>query len=334
MLSFDLVHPPDFQKYHRQVVIALSRVFYSSALISEVLQFILQEKAELVVEREIRCIGPSRALKIFKESNMLVSVGEIGVQQWDLSSFQELKHFDINPIFLCAVIFSDAKTVVVGNLTLDFWDTETEKMVRSIPCRRNTRMLALTKDEKLLAGANFFNKITIWNVESGELLTTLDSASGFPLIQFFTQDDSRLHVANYGDVYEMNAISGELKELYSDRNREVKVIKELPGSLLVTVNHQARKGSSDLEVWDFKRRKIKWSSVHNAEVSGIFNSRTFVISSGERESVKLWDIETGRLLSEYYGGQDRSFIKFEITPDRQKLIAATNAGLIMIFTLR
>jgi len=332
MLSFDLLHPPDFESYYRQVFNGLSSVFYSSALVSEVLAFVLRDKPNLVVEREVSCYGVSKALKTFTQSNRLISVGEIGVQLWELPSFRELKYFEIAPMYLCAAIFSDEKTVVVGNDTLDFWDIETEKRVRQIDdCHHQTRMLALTEDEKILAGANFGKKINIWNVESGKLLKTLESADSYPTIQF-SLDHTTLHVVTNGNIYEMNTTNGELNRI-DFHFREVTAINELSGSLLLTVLHKVFSRSSDVEVWDFSKKELKWSSSHNAKVSGIFDIGTSVVSGGQRESLKLWDIETGRLLTEYAGGKDRSFARFDITPDRRRLIAATNAGLIIIFNL-
>jgi len=336
MLSFDLVHPPDFESYYLQVFAGLSSIFYSTALVTEVLDFILRDKPNLVVERHVSCYGVSKALKSFTQSNVLISVGEIGVQLWELPSFRELKYFEIAPMYFCAAIFSDEKTVVVGNDTLDFWDIETEKRVRQIACHHQTRMLALTKDEKILAGANFGKKINIWDVESGKLLRTLESADSIPTIQF-SLDTTTLHVVTNGNIYEMNTNNGELKRIDFDFGEvtaiKVTAINELSGSLVLTVLDQDFSRSSNLEVWDFSKKELKWSSSHNAKVSGIFDIGTSVVSGGQRESLKLWDIETGRLLTDYAGGKDRSFARFDITPDRRRLIAATNAGLIIIFNL-
>jgi len=334
MLSFDLIHPPDYERYYRQVVTALSRVFYSSALIAEVLHFVLHKKPELVVERELGCYGPSKALKVFKNSNLLVSVGEIGVQLWELSTLEQLKWFEIEPMFLCAAIFSDEKHVVVGRDTLDFWDIQTEKRVRQWkhPCLNKTRILALTEDEKILAGANFGKKISLWNVESGELLRTLESCTSYPTIKFSLKD-STLHIVHNGDIHEMNTTNGDLIKLISNRESEVTAIKEYPGSLLF-VHHTALSRSSDLVFWDFATNKIKWSNRENTEVSGIFDTGKCLVSGGSRESITLWNSETGRLLTGYIGGKDRSFCRFDISPDRQRLIASTNAGLIMVFNLR
>jgi len=343
MLSFDLVQRPLYQRYYREVVIALSRVFYSNCLIAEVLNFVLHKEPDLVVERELNCYGPSKALKIFKNSNLLASVGEIGLQLWELSTLEQLKWFEISPMFLCAAIFSDEKTVVVGRDSLHFWDIETEEKVREVPCLPRTRMLALNEDETILAGADFGYKINLYNVGSGELLRTLKSPSAYPAIKF-SMNKPTLHCVRDGYVYKVNTESGNHETLYSTVNAEVNAIMEFyPGSLLVAVRHQPvlrlnerpnDRPKNEMEMWDVATDKKRWSCHPKTRVSGVFDASRCIVTGGEREALNLWDLETGDQLAGYYGGNDRAFCRFEITPDRQRLIATTNAGLIMVFNLR
>jgi len=346
MLSFDLAHRPVYKRYYREVVIALSRVFYSNCLIKEVLHFVVDhpdQQPRLVVERELSCTGPSKALKILKEKKLLASVGEIGVQLWDLSTLEQVKWIEISPMYLCAAIFSDEKTVVVGRDCLHFWDIETGKKVRELPCLSQTRMLALNEDESILAGADFFSKINLYNVASGELLRTLESPTAYPAIEF-SLTKSIMHVFRDGDIYKLNTESGDSQILYSVKQLEIDAIKEYPGSLLVSVYHKQvfgyqkpvspHKGPpNELELWDLATKEKRWTSHHKTRLTGIFDIGRCVVSGGEREAINLWDLETGGLLASYYGGNDRAFIRFEITPDRQRLIASTNAGLIMVFNL-
>jgi len=339
MLSFDLVHRPLYQRYYREVVIALSRVFYSNCLIAEVLHFVLHKEPDLVVERELSCYGPSKALKIFKNSNLLASVGEIGLQLWDLSTLEQLKWFEISPMFLCAAIFSDEKTVVVARDSLHFWDIETEEKVRQLPCLPRTRMLALNKDETILAGADFGDNINLYNVASGKLLRTLKSPSAYPSVKF-SLNKSTLWIVRDGDIYKVNTESGNHETLYSTTHAEVNSIMEFyPGSLLIAFRHKEeffrlKKRPNELELWDLATKQKIWSSYPKTSVSGVFETSRCMVTGGEREALNLWDLETGAQLAGYYGGSDRAFCRFEITPDRQRLIASTNAGLIMVFNLR
>jgi len=324
-------------------VIALSRVFYSNCLIAEVLNFVLHKEPDLVVERELNCYGPSKALKIFKNSNLLASVGEIGVQLWELSTLEQKKWFEISPMFLCAAIFSDEKTVVVGRDYLHFWDIETEQSVRKVKCLPRTRMLELNEDETILAAADFGYRINLYNVESGELLRTLKSPSAFPNIKF-SLNKPTLHIVREGYIYKVNIESGNHEEVYSTVNAEVNAIMEFyPGSLLIAVSHNQlltlnqrpkELPKNELQMWDLATWQKRWSCHPKTTVSGIFEASRCMVTGGEREALNLWDSETGAQLAGYYGGNDRAFCRFEITPDRQRLIASTNAGLIMVFNLR
>lgn len=337
MLSFDLVDPPDFQNYCQQVAAALSPYFWSPLLLNEVLQFILHGKPEIVVECELNCFGPSKALKTFKHTDLLVSVGEIGVELWELSYFRRIKYFEIEHMYLCAAIFSDEKTVVVANETLDFYDIATEKKLRQIPCQQKIRILTLTEDEKILAGASFGRNIDFWNVQSGKLIRTLDSSAACADI-LFSLDDTTLHIVHHGDILQMNAATGEVTPLYSDNDGEVTAIQEFPGPLLLTANHKRDRYKrnqrwTEVTLWDLTTYRRTWAKPHGAKVISVCDMGTSVVSGGERETVRLWDLETGDLLTQYDGGRQRAFKRFALTPDRRRLVAATNAGIIVIFNL-
>ena len=195
--------------------------------------------------------------------------------------------------------------------------------------REFVHSIAFSPDGSTLASSVSFEKtIKLWDINSGELKTTLTGHTGYVYSIAFSPDGSTLASCSSDKTIKFWDInSGELKNTLIEHSDSVSSITFSPdGSTLAS-------GSKDktIKLWDINSGEVKNTLTgHLSWVNSIAFSPdgSTLASCSEDKTIKLWDINSGEVKNTLAGC---SFIAF--SPDGSTLASSSSDKTIKFWDI-
>ncbi|MBI3862822.1 MAG: Gfo/Idh/MocA family oxidoreductase [Planctomycetia bacterium] len=200
----------------------------------------------------------------FAPDGKTLAVGSYGtVKLLDIAEKHEIAALPQRAGFVKSLAFSvDGKLLAAGGYqSLELWDVNEKKVVRKLGGHRGyVTSVAFSSDEKILASAADDETVKLWNVATGELRTTL-TGIGLPALAVAISPDGRLIAVGTGDA---------------DRPTKKGVVR----------------------LFDAEGNQRAVLDGHTRIVSAVaFSPDGRMLATGSAdESIKLWEVDTGREL--------------------------------------
>ncbi|WP_119068296.1 eIF2A-related protein [Aggregatilinea lenta] len=268
------------------------------------------------------------------DGTMLASGSDdMSVRLWDVASGEEVRVLRGHEDYVNAVAFSpDGNTVASASYdgVVKLWSAATGQEIKQMEAdEADVTDLAFSPDGKLLAASGL--GVLLWDVASGDLLTTLESADlAAPYGLAFNPLGTVLAAGdNAGEIKLWDVATGTLLRVLQGHTDYVRSVAWSPdGTRLAS-------GSDDttLRVWDVTSgmqtlllqghtdyvRSVAWSP-DGARLG----------SGSDDTTVRIWDAVNGTAQAVFYGHGD--YVNSVVfSPDSQRIASASDDKLVLLW---
>lgn len=182
------------------------------------------------------------------------------------------------------------------------------------------------------ASSSLDRTIKLWDLNTGELLRTLEGHTSAVHTIIFSSDGQALASSSHdGTIKLWDLNTGKLIRTFTGHEGHVHSIVFTPDERTLI----SGSGDGTIKVWDAETGKqIRTLYARSGHVNSVALSPDGrVIASGSREGpVELWDLNTGKQIRSLPA--DSSYVNFvAITPDGQRLVSSSLDGPIELWNL-
>ncbi len=249
-------------------------------------------------------------VKFSPDGKTIASCGGDGIKIWNIENGECLKTLPEQETGVFSIDFSpDGKKLVSGSpdTTIKMWDVETGKLLQSLPgLTKLTSSVSFSPNGKLLANSNggvtYKDKeevVKIWEFKDGKwqhIQTLTENKASVRSISF-SPDSQKLVccVSLYDDSQKYHPI-----KIYDVNTYEFKTLEGHISLILSTAFHAD-------------------------------NQR--LVSSSEDETIKIWDINTGKCLKTLYGYTDWQ-LAIALHPNGEILASGDNNATVRLWNIK
>ena len=248
---------------------------------------------------------------------------QTGKQKAEMSYPRQRDHRYGSPFVLYS---ADGKTLVCGNGTTKIWifDTDTYKFrttlkghttaITKVALSPNGTMFASSGGNKRLENASKVKTIKLWDIQTGEQLTTLNGHLDVVHDIAFSPDTTMLASSSSDKtVLIWDVQSGEiLRRLVGHTDAVSRLVFSPDGESLAS-------GSKEIIVWNATTGRKRYAVKGPASIAFSKDGKTFV--TGDKWEIHLWDALTGKHKKTLSGHLDNSWI-LAFSPDGKYIVSS------------
>jgi WD40 repeat protein len=271
-----------------------------------------------------------------KGDYLVAANGKLELAVWNLK--QNKIERTLNAMFPCQ-FGTDGKLYAVSRtLQIGIWDLETGKMEGQMKAGYEVQQtLTVSSDGRYLAGAGYQGKIRIWDLENQELVKTYQAHDGGIFDLSFSPDGKRLASCGYDAhvrVWDWEK-EKELVALTQQATVTSSVAFSPDGKYLASSAWDRTIFIRDAKTYD----SLTAFKAHQNAINSIdFSSDSKYIASGATNniiweadnSVKLWEVPTGKLVCTFEGHLD-GVNKVVFEPQTHRVYSCSNDGTLKLW---
>ena len=253
------------------------------------------------------------------EQAILVSgSGDNSIKVWNWKTGQCLQTLEGHTSWVWSLVFStNGKQLVSSSYdaTIKFWEMETGKCLKTLEGHQSSVVgLALSPDGEQIASSSFDATIKLWDIQTGNCTRTLQGHENSVWQIAFSRNGKALASCSYDKTVKVwDVATGECSQTFQGHTAPI-------GSLAFSPNEKyLTSGSFDqtIKLWNLETREcVQTLEGHKGIVLSVnFHDRSrlagnpeinlpemmqgidpILFSGSFDETIKLWDIETGRCL--------------------------------------
>jgi WD40 repeat protein len=233
---------------------------------------------------------------------------------WDLEKGNKIFAFTHKTDICCYAVSSDGKKVVVslGKMII-VWDLDTGKKVFTFKGHKESiNAAAITPDDKKVISASNDKTLILWDLDTGEKIYSFVGHSAEINTVVITPDGKKALSASQDHTLKLWDLNIHNSNKNSTRSQQ---------SIFMKIKRWI------CELWIcelFKQEFLKYySNSHQNQVNAvaITSDSKKVVSASDDETLRLWDIETGKIIS--FANHFASVNAVAITPDNKKVLSAS-----------
>jgi len=241
----------------------------------------------------------------FSHDGVFLAIGDLqgGLQLFDSDTGKPVKTLAANGAQVSAVALSDDgrfAAVATTDKSIRLWDIQAETLLATLTGHANTvTSIDFSPDGATLASASADQTVKLWHIPSGEVVSTLTDHSDPVFSVVFSPDGSILASAGRDKTVRLWRVDGGPVEPLS-----IRITRYSPDG-----NRIATWGTSDkrMRLWDAAtHRQVFELGSDDEPLDGATgtcfsaDSKLLAVSSNDH-SVRVWDLETGRLAAKLQG---------------------------------
>lgn len=216
---------------------------------------------------------------------------------WDVESGEQVLACDeIWTLVPCVSFSCDGSRIITTSLnSVKIRDAKTGELIRDL--REEARIIngvAFCSNDKLFVTSDFPKKeITIWDVESGKPLRTLNGERCDVTANSFNAERSLIVTVSDNAAKIWNIKSGELLRTINGQQ------DELSHALLISDGKQIATTAKDtVQIWDVESGKILHTLRHRSVVTNVCfsNSGLMIVAASLDNTAVIWNAETGEVI--------------------------------------
>ncbi len=262
---------------------------------------------------------------------------------WDVAFGRELRTFAGHTSAVTSVAFSpDGKTALSGSVdsTLKLWDVASGRELRTFAGHAGVSSVAFSPDGRLALSGSYDNTLKLWDVASGRELRTFAGHTGWVSSVAFSPDGKMALSGGWDTTLKLwdVASGGELRT-FAGHTAWVSSVAFSPDGRL------ALSGSVDstLKLWDvasgLEVRSFVGHTDSAASVAFLMDTVTSVafspdgrlaLSGGYDNTLKLWDVASGRELRTFAGHAD-GVRSVAFSPDGRLALSGSVDGTVRLW---
>lgn len=241
-----------------------------------------------------------------------------GVYLWDVSSGQQVTALKGHGEQVSMLAFSpDGRELITAHhQTVKFWEMEKLKERTILRVSGKVDSVAFSPDGKKLATGDRSGVATLWNLETGDRITTLESEKGAMTYLAFLPDGNRLAANNLRTTF-IRDLKTMGKIVLSGHTGGLRALAVSPDGKIIATCSEDR----TLKLWDSDSgRELRSLSGHSDRVMAVAISPNgqVLASAGNDKTVKLWDVASGRELATLIG-HTYPVLAVQFSPDGRTL---------------
>ncbi|WP_339133818.1 MAG: hypothetical protein WGN25_13775 [Candidatus Electrothrix sp. GW3-4] len=262
--------------------------------------------------------------------------GTIGIR--DVHTGKRLQTLDGYTSVLLSIAFShDGRTLAAGSFgTIDLWDITIGKRLRTIK-RDGTWMItsvSFSPDGRAVASGSFGNIITVWDVQTGQSLQTLQGTASGRSIAFSPDGQTLVSSGSWNNtagLWEINP--GRLRDLKGHAGRVTNIWFSPDSRAIASVAKDKTLGT-----WDVATGR-RLQKIPLREMTGMDyvlfspDGRMFAAGSYGSNSIRLGEVSTGKWLRNLEG-HTKEIDNFAFSSDNRFLASAASDKTIKIWDVQ
>lgn len=276
-------------------------------------------------------------------ATLAATYGSGMVKLWDLTTGQERASMDAHKGHARALAFSpDGKILASGgdDKIIKLWDPATGMERLALPGHlREIQGLAFSPVGAMLASASADQTIKLWDPVAGKELATLKGHTQRVFAVAFSSDGKTLASGCEGNTlrfWDVQAQKERDAPLYHDF--PVSSVAFQPGGQVVATGGGAFAKPGEIKLWNVITRG-EVVSVRGHPGAGLVSGLAFspdgktLASSSVDQTVRLWDVATGKLKHTLKGGHTNALYCVAYSPDGKTLASAGADQTIKVWDL-
>jgi WD40 repeat protein len=268
-------------------------------------------------EAKINCI----LLYKDRENNYIIATGgqDRSIKLWDYLSgklIQELKGHLESVTSLAKIKRKEYLISSSEDNFIKIWNYNTKRCIKTLEGHTNIIKKVIymkwEKNESTIISASFDKTIRIWNFES-EICHILKENENevISLVQIkWLRDNCTIASGSWREIKLWNIITGENFATYDNNNHWIRNLIYLKNTFSNKGDYIVSSSNNEIKLWDLKIGKCvnviecEDSFVGCIKEIKLRNKEMIIASGGSDNSIKLWNVETSKLLSRFIGHTD------------------------------
>ncbi len=264
------------------------------------------------------------------DGNRIVSASRDNtVRIWDANTGKMLQKLEGHTAQVNSASFScDGKYIVSASddKTVRIWDAQTGKELKKLEGHTGwVTSAAFSPDGNRIVSSSSDKTIRIWNARTGDVIKAI-KFSHVPTSALFDQDGSRICAISNGDVYCLNAQTGNTQLIQKGYGTFASFSPD--GKRIVT-----SLWSNTISILDVQtRQELQTLKGHMERImSASFSpDGKYIVSASKDKTIRIWDVQTGVNL-QTLEGDTQSVLFASFSSDGMRILSASADNTLRIW---
>jgi WD40 repeat protein len=289
---------------------------------------------------------PVVSLRFSPDGRRLVSGSDDNTMRlWEVDNGRHVRTFEGHKSNVVAVAFArNENHVLSGSDLVRLWDADSGRLIRSFSRKSSSlaTKVAFSTDNTIILSMHEDGSLKVWDAYSGALLRSNRGPQNSRVVHWATEDDRTLgggldqHLVSFSPVDQniltarngsgfdlWDTVTGELIREFDDDQKISAVTFSPNGERILST------GGRRLALWDTASgQRIRTFDGHDYGVDAVAFSPSgrHIISASADSTIRLWDVDTGAVVTILEHSTLLTFQSAVFSPDGNRILSSKFGG--------